>query len=194
MPTRSAATRRAASGCWSIGWSRPGTAASASSAGPSNSHGQRPARRKRGRRSSALHGITDVRFADGDFDHDSGEPRSCSCCDAWRRARRGDLRQRHDGVGRDGRRAIQAWACASRSDVSIVGFDGSPQGRWPSYDLVTIRQPTREMVEAAADMLIARIADPDAADREALLLGPAGHRRLRAPRLSLCLLAPAPAV
>lgn len=45
-------------------------------------------------------------------------------------------------------------------DLSIVGFDGSPQGRWPSYDLVTIKQPTREMVEAAADMLIARVADP----------------------------------
>jgi DNA-binding LacI/PurR family transcriptional regulator len=45
-------------------------------------------------------------------------------------------------------------------DVSIVGFDGAAQGRWPSYDLVTVRQPAREMVEAAADMLMARIEDP----------------------------------
>lgn len=45
-------------------------------------------------------------------------------------------------------------------DISIVGFDGSAAGRWASYDLVTIRQPTNLMVEAAIDMLMARIDDP----------------------------------
>jgi DNA-binding LacI/PurR family transcriptional regulator len=45
-------------------------------------------------------------------------------------------------------------------DVSIVGFDGSAAGQWASYDLVTIRQPTGMMVEAAIDMLMARVDDP----------------------------------
>jgi len=44
-------------------------------------------------------------------------------------------------------------------DVSIVGFDGSAQGRWAAYDLTTVRQPTRTMVEAAIDMLAARVVD-----------------------------------
>ncbi len=45
-------------------------------------------------------------------------------------------------------------------DVSVVGFDGLAQASWAAYDLVTIRQPTRAMVEAAVDMLIARLDDP----------------------------------
>lgn len=45
-------------------------------------------------------------------------------------------------------------------DVSIVGFDGAAAGRWASYDLATIRQPMATMVEAAIEMLLARIADP----------------------------------
>ena len=48
-------------------------------------------------------------------------------------------------------------------DVSIVGFDGVAPGRWTSYDLVTVRQPTHAMVNAAIDMLMARIDDPDLA-------------------------------
>ena len=46
------------------------------------------------------------------------------------------------------------------TDVAIVGFDGLAQASWASYDLVTIRQPTRAMVDAAVDMLIARLDDP----------------------------------
>lgn len=45
-------------------------------------------------------------------------------------------------------------------DVSVVGFDGSAPGRWASYDLATVRQPTHVMIEAAIDMLVARIDDP----------------------------------
>lgn len=46
-------------------------------------------------------------------------------------------------------------------DISIVGFDGAAPARWASYDLVTVRQPTHTMVNAAIDMLMARIEDPD---------------------------------
>ena len=45
-------------------------------------------------------------------------------------------------------------------EISIVGFDGLAQASWASYDLVTIRQPTRAMVDAAVDMLVARLDDP----------------------------------
>lgn len=45
-------------------------------------------------------------------------------------------------------------------DISVVGFDGSAAGQWASYDLVTIRQPTNLMADAAIDMLMARIDDP----------------------------------
>lgn len=48
-------------------------------------------------------------------------------------------------------------------DISIVGFDGAAPSRWASYDLVTVRQPTHAMVNAAIDMLMARIEDPDIA-------------------------------
>lgn len=44
-------------------------------------------------------------------------------------------------------------------DVSVVGFDGMSQACWSAYDLVTVRQPLRTMVEAAVDMLLARVAD-----------------------------------
>jgi DNA-binding LacI/PurR family transcriptional regulator len=45
-------------------------------------------------------------------------------------------------------------------DISIVGFDGLAPGQWPSYDLATISQPTRLMVDAAIDMLSDRIGNP----------------------------------
>jgi DNA-binding LacI/PurR family transcriptional regulator len=45
-------------------------------------------------------------------------------------------------------------------DISIVGFDGSAAGQWTSYGLATIKQPTNLMADAAIDMLMARIDDP----------------------------------
>ena len=38
-------------------------------------------------------------------------------------------------------------------DVSIVGYDDVPMAALPSYSLTTIRQPVREMAQAAVDML-----------------------------------------
>ena len=46
-------------------------------------------------------------------------------------------------------------------DISVVGFDGSSPGCWANYNLTTVRQPTRVMVEAALDMLVARIEQPE---------------------------------
>lgn len=46
-------------------------------------------------------------------------------------------------------------------DLSIVGFDGVGPAAWPSYALTTIRQPVRRMTEAAVEMLVERIEQPD---------------------------------
>ncbi len=105
------------------------------------------------------HRIADIRFADGDFDYASGRrafhallesgapPQAVICANDMMAIGAMDA-ARHD------------LGLAIPGDVSVVGFDGLPQARWASYDLVTVRQPTRAMVEAAADMLIARIEDP----------------------------------
>lgn len=45
-------------------------------------------------------------------------------------------------------------------DLSVVGFDGLGPSTWSSYDLATIRQPLDIMVDAAADMLMKRVAEP----------------------------------
>jgi len=46
-------------------------------------------------------------------------------------------------------------------DLSIVGFDGVAPAMWSSYKLTTVRQPVRQMTEAAVAMLIERIEDPE---------------------------------
>lgn len=56
-------------------------------------------------------------------------------------------------------------------DVSIVGFDGFGPAGWASYDLVTIRQPLDTMVEAAAQMLLARVEAPDLAAETRIFAG-----------------------
>ena len=108
------------------------------------------------------HRVGNVRFADGDFDHASGRaafpalliegkaPDAVICANDMMALGAMDA-ARYD------------FALRVPEDISIVGFDGAPQSRWPTYDLVTVRQPTRAMVEAAADMLIARVDDPSLA-------------------------------
>jgi DNA-binding LacI/PurR family transcriptional regulator len=38
-------------------------------------------------------------------------------------------------------------------DISVVGYDDVPLAAWHGYDLTTVRQPIRQMVEAAVEML-----------------------------------------
>lgn len=45
--------------------------------------------------------------------------------------------------------------------LSIVGFDGVAPAGWDSYRLSTIRQPVRRMTQAAVEMVMERIADPE---------------------------------
>lgn len=106
-------------------------------------------------------GVRDIVKARGDFDYDSGR------------------RAFHELVRAADGRPPDAVMCANDSmamgcmdaarhdlgltvpgDISIVGFDGQPQAYWASYDLVTVRQPLTTMVEAAVDMLLARVENP----------------------------------
>ena len=105
-------------------------------------------------------GVGDVQIVSGEFDYQSG------------RAAMHDLAARSAGVPdavicANDMMAIGAMD-AVRYDlglrvpdaVSIVGFDGLAQAYWASFDLVTIRQPITAMVEAAIDMLMARVENP----------------------------------
>ena len=46
-------------------------------------------------------------------------------------------------------------------DISVVGFDGVAPALWAGYDLTTIRQPVKQMSEAAVEMIMARVDQPD---------------------------------
>lgn len=50
-------------------------------------------------------------------------------------------------------------------DVSVIGYDDVPMAAWPSYDLTTIRQPVRRMVEATVDILLNQIEGETAPNR-----------------------------
>ncbi|ALU73425.1 LacI family transcriptional regulator (plasmid) [Rhodococcus erythropolis R138] len=44
-------------------------------------------------------------------------------------------------------------------ELSVVGFDDSPQARWAMIDLTTIRQPIEDMATEAVQLLLARLDD-----------------------------------
>lgn len=56
-------------------------------------------------------------------------------------------------------------------DVSVVGYDDVPLAAWPAYDLTTIRQPVRRMVDATVDALLAQI-EGDGSPRKVQIDGP----------------------
>jgi DNA-binding LacI/PurR family transcriptional regulator len=56
-------------------------------------------------------------------------------------------------------------------DISVVGFDGIGPGLWASYNLTTVRQPLRQMAEVTAELMLGRIADPDAPAEKRLFSG-----------------------
>lgn len=45
--------------------------------------------------------------------------------------------------------------------IAVVGFDGVNAASWISYDLTTVVQPVERMVDAAVNMLIERIENPE---------------------------------
>ena len=46
--------------------------------------------------------------------------------------------------------------------LSVIGFDGIPQGEWQAYSLTTIRQPVEAMIDATLELLETRIEKPSA--------------------------------
>jgi DNA-binding LacI/PurR family transcriptional regulator len=50
-------------------------------------------------------------------------------------------------------------------DVSVIGYDDVPMAAWPSYNLTTIRQPVRRMVEATVDILLNQVEGETAPNR-----------------------------
>lgn len=56
-------------------------------------------------------------------------------------------------------------------DVSVVGFDDVPQAGWPAYDLTTFHQDVDTVVEAVNEVLLERIARPEAPPRRVLMPG-----------------------
>lgn len=46
-------------------------------------------------------------------------------------------------------------------DISIVGFDGAEPAQWEAYQLTTISQPLELMAQAAVDILMQRIENPN---------------------------------
>jgi LacI family transcriptional regulator len=48
-------------------------------------------------------------------------------------------------------------------DLSVIGFDDLPEAAWPIIDLATIRYDIAGMAAAAADLIVRRIEQPDAA-------------------------------
>ena len=56
-------------------------------------------------------------------------------------------------------------------DVSIIGFDDIPMASWPSFNLTTVRQPVRRMVDASVEDLISRIKTPEKPPNHKVIMG-----------------------
>jgi DNA-binding LacI/PurR family transcriptional regulator len=57
-------------------------------------------------------------------------------------------------------------------DVSVIGYDDVPLAQWAAYDLTTLRQPVRRMVEATVETLIGKIEDPERPAQKIEIDGP----------------------
>jgi len=63
----------------------------------------------------------------------------------------------------------------------VVGYDDVEMSSWPSFDLTTIKQPSREMARVGARMLMERIKNPELLTRrvefrcELVIRGSTGH-------------------
>lgn len=46
-------------------------------------------------------------------------------------------------------------------DVSVIGYDDAPMAGWKTFDLTTVRQPLRQMVDTTTRVLLDAIQDRD---------------------------------
>lgn len=57
--------------------------------------------------------------------------------------------------------ALRARGLSAPRDCWVIGYDDVDMASWPSFDLTTVRQPSRDMARAGAHMLLERITTPD---------------------------------
>ncbi|WP_270451918.1 LacI family DNA-binding transcriptional regulator [Kocuria marina] len=57
--------------------------------------------------------------------------------------------------------ALRTYGLSIPQDCWVIGYDDVDMASWPSFNLTTVRQPSREMAIAGAKMLLNRIAAPD---------------------------------
>ena len=56
-------------------------------------------------------------------------------------------------------------------DVSVIGYDDAPMASWKTFDLTTVRQPLRQMVDATSRILIEEIKDIERAPERIVIPG-----------------------
>ena len=61
-------------------------------------------------------------------------------------------------------------------DISIIGFDDIPMASWPSFDLTTVRQPVKQMVDGSVKDLILRINNPETSPNHKVIKGELVYR------------------
>lgn len=56
--------------------------------------------------------------------------------------------------------ALRRRGLSAPQDCWVIGYDDVDMASWPSFDLTTVRQPSREMARTGAQMLLDRLAAP----------------------------------
>ena len=107
----------------------------------------------------ANRGFADVPPIEGDFTRAGGEECARRLLAAAPRHRRPVRGQRPDGRGRRCARCRTS-AAGCREDVAVVGFDDSSAALDCRPLLTTVRQPVEEMAAEMAEVLMARLRDP----------------------------------
>ena len=62
--------------------------------------------------------------------------------------------------------AVRMAGLVPGQDISIVGYDDVPLASWAAFDLTTIRQPVRRMVEATVSTVLEHIEQPGTKPRQ----------------------------
>ena len=57
-------------------------------------------------------------------------------------------------------------------DIAVVGYDDVPAASWPSFNLTTVRQPVRKMVNETVEILIRKIEKQRVQSRKVKIDGP----------------------
>jgi LacI family transcriptional regulator len=115
----------------------------------------------------AGHPIAPAMTVDGDFTFDGGRSEVARLLDAGVEF---DAVFAHNDLSAAG--AMRALRAAGRdipADVAVVGFDDVPLASHLDPPLTTVHQPMREMGEAAARMLLTRVAGAPAPGRPTVI-------------------------